>query len=180
MYVKGTQLDTTSFQVSLRFSQVGATLAVLGSLLLAGCATTGGEPNRAPVYQSGGAPVAPAPEQNAPAPAASPAVVALLQDSQRQNDAGQPARAAALLERALRIEPRNATLWQRLADVRLRQGRAAQAESLALKSNSLAGTDTPLQARNWQIIAQARRNQGNAAGARRAQQRAEKLGSGSR
>ncbi len=182
MYVKGTQLDTTSFQVRLTFSQVGAMLAVLGSLLLAGCATTGGEPNRAPVYQSGGAPVAPAPEpqQNTPAPAASPAVVALLQDSQRQNDAGQPARAAALLERALRIEPRNATLWQRLADVRLRQGRAAQAESLALKSNSLAGTDTPLQARNWQIIAQARRDQGDVAGARRAQQRAAKLGSGSR
>jgi len=63
---------------------------------------------------------------------------------------------AASLERALRIEPNNAGLWSRLAEVRLRQGDTAQAEQLALKANGLAGADVALRSRNDQIVAQAR------------------------
>ena len=71
--------------------------------------------------------------------------------------AGRLPSAAASLERALRIEPRNPRLWQQLARVRLQQGDFAQAESLAARSNSFAGGDTALRAENQRIIEQARR-----------------------
>jgi tetratricopeptide (TPR) repeat protein len=88
------------------------------------------------------------------------AVTSLLAKADQQMVQGSWEHAAALLERALRIEPRNARLWQRLAEVRLSQGRYAQAESLARKSNALAADDATLQARNAQIIQQARLAQG--------------------
>jgi predicted Zn-dependent protease len=64
--------------------------------------------------------------------------------------------AAATIERALRIEPRNPRLWQELARVRLKQGEYGQAESTAARSNSFAGSDTALRAENQRIIEQAR------------------------
>ena len=65
-------------------------------------------------------------------------------------------RAAALLERALRIEPRNAQLWHRLAQVRLQQGQYHLAESLAKKSSALARDDIELQEKNGRLQKQAR------------------------
>ena len=65
-------------------------------------------------------------------------------------------RAAALLERALRIEPRNAQVWHRLAQVRLQQGQYHLAESLAQKSNALARDDVQLQEKNTRLLKQAR------------------------
>ena len=65
-------------------------------------------------------------------------------------------RAAALLERALRIEPRNAQLWHRLAQVRLQQGQYHLAESLAQKSNALARDDVQLREKNIRLLKQAR------------------------
>ena len=70
--------------------------------------------------------------------------------------AGRLSNAAASLERALRIEPRNPRLWQELARVRLQQGQYAQAESLAARSNAWAGGDTALRAENARIISEAR------------------------
>jgi tetratricopeptide (TPR) repeat protein len=102
------------------------------------------------------------------------AVVALLQKSQNQSSAGQWDAASASLERALRIEPRNPVLWQRLARVRLDQGDYPQAENLAAKSNSMAGSDHHLRAENWRIIGQARSKCGDKAGARAAFERAER------
>lgn len=115
----------------------------------------------------------PALPQTAPPPRPqSPAVVALLDNANRQAGSGNLDSAAAALERALRIEPRNAALWQRLADIRLRQKQPDQAESLALKSNTLAVGDAATQAGNWRIIAKARRARGDAAGAAQADSRA--------
>ena len=65
-------------------------------------------------------------------------------------------RAAALLERALRIEPRNAHLWHRLAQVRLQQGQYHLAASLAQKSSALAGDDVQLKEKNTRLLKQAR------------------------
>ena len=65
--------------------------------------------------------------------------------------------AAASLERALRIEPRNAVLWNRLAHVRYEQKQYALASSLAAKSNTLAGRDAALRADNDRLIKQAKR-----------------------
>ena len=78
-------------------------------------------------------------------------------DSARADmEAGRLSNAAASLERALRIEPRNPRLWQELARVRLQQGDYAQAESTAARSNSWAGNDSALRAENQRIIEQAR------------------------
>lgn len=91
-----------------------------------------------------------------PAPSGGPAVMALAKRADGEIRANDLVAAAATLERALRIEPNNAGLWSRLAEVRLRQGDKAQAEQLALKSNGLAAGNAALKARNDQIIARAR------------------------
>ncbi|HWI97407.1 MAG TPA: tetratricopeptide repeat protein [Burkholderiales bacterium] len=89
--------------------------------------------------------------------------------------AGKLSTAAASIERALRIEPRNPRLWQELARVRLQQGQHVQAEEVAKRSSSFAGSDNALRAENWRLIAQAREALGDADGARAARESAEKL-----
>lgn len=114
----------------------------------------------------------------APAPPAarteSIAVAGLMDGASADAAAGRFANAAATLERALRIEPRNPRLWQELARVRLKQGDYAQAESVAARSNSWAGDDSGLRAENWRLIAQAREARGDTAGARAALDTAER------
>jgi len=122
-------------------------------------------------------------QQPAPvsAPAAAPAasigsaaIASLVESARADAAAGRLANAAASLERALRIEPRNPHLWQELARVRLMQGDYGQAESVAARSNSWAGVDNRLRAENWRLIAQAREARGDAAGARVALETAER------
>lgn len=115
----------------------------------------------------------PAPEQ-APASGGG-AVIALMSEADRQLVAGDADGAAASLERALRIDSRDARLWQRLAVVRLEQGHPVQAEAMAVRSNGLARGDRAMMARNWRIIAEARRMAGDEAGAREADARANAL-----
>lgn len=103
-----------------------------------------------------------------------PAVVALLDRAQGQSAAGELEQAGASLERALRIEPRNALLWQELARVRLNLGLYRQAESLAAKSNGFAAANRTLRGENWRIIGQARSGQGDYRGAQNAFDRAER------
>ena len=119
----------------------------------------------------------PAAPEPAPLPPASGnrAVIALLDRAQQDAEAGRPDAASATLERALRIEPRNARLWHELAQLRLAQGQYAQALSLAQKSNSFAGAQKHLQAMNWRVIGQARIAQGNADAGQKALSRAAEL-----
>ena len=70
--------------------------------------------------------------------------------------AGRLANAAASLERALRIEPRNPRLWHELARVRLLQGDRVQAETLAARSNTYAAGDAELRAANQRLIEDSR------------------------
>ena len=105
-----------------------------------------------------------------------PAVVALLRQAEQQANAGDLESAAASLERAIRIDPRNPVLWHHLATLRLSQGEPLQAEQLASKSNSLAPGNHAQQSRNWLLIAQARRQLNNTAGAAAAERRARELG----
>jgi predicted Zn-dependent protease len=102
-----------------------------------------------------------------------PAVLALLESASTREQAGNFEQAAAALERALRLEPRNAMLWHRLAQVRLGQQQWRDAIDLAAKSNSLAGGKRDLQASNWLVIAQARQRQGDREGAEAARARME-------
>ena len=105
-----------------------------------------------------------------------PAVAVLLQQAEQQANAGDLESAAASLERAIRIDSRNAVLWHHLATVRLSQGEPMQAEQLASKSNSLAPGNYAQQSRNWLLIAQARRQLNNVSGAAAAERRARELG----
>jgi predicted Zn-dependent protease len=134
------------------------------AVLLTGCAVA---PEPAPVP-------APAPEPTAPPRSENVAVASLMQSARADAAAGRLPNAAASLERALRIEPRNPRLWQELARVRLQQGDFVQAESVATRSNSWAGSDNALRAENWRLIAQAREARGDSAGARTALETAER------
>lgn len=96
------------------------------------------------------------------------AIAGLMETARADAAAGNLASAAASLERALRIEPRNPRLWHELARVRLKQGQYAQAESMAARSNSWAGDDRGLRAENWRLIAQSREARGDSEGARAA------------
>lgn len=126
--------------------------------LLAGCATAPEppkEPAPAPAPEAQQLP-APSPERVPPPRAETTAVAGLMESARADTAAGRLPNAAATLERALRIEPRNARLWHDLAQVRLRQRDYAQAESLAARSNTLAGSDSDLRAANQRLIDEAR------------------------
>jgi Tetratricopeptide repeat len=110
-----------------------------------------------------------------PGPKENVAVAGLMDSARNDASSGKYPSAAASLERALRIEPRNPRLWQELARVRLKQGDYAQAENLAARSTGWAGNDTQLRADNWRIIAAAREARGDRTGAQAALQQADKL-----
>lgn len=105
----------------------------------------------------------------------SSAVVALIDEADQQSRSGRLDAAAAGLERALRIAPGDPVIWNRLAEVRLQQRQLDQAESLAAKSNSLAGSNRRLLARNWQLIAEVHAQRGDSERAREAMARAQEF-----
>jgi Tfp pilus assembly protein PilF len=136
---------------------------LLPLLLAAGCAAP---------------PPSPEPQPEAPPPVAAPApkeniaVAGLMESARADAAAGKLPNAAASLERALRIEPRNPRLWHELARVRFQQGQHAQAENVAVRSNSFAGEDKALRAENWKLIAETRKARGDNEGARQALEQA--------
>jgi tetratricopeptide (TPR) repeat protein len=156
-------------------------------LLLAGCASVTTQPTAMPAQPEANPTLANPPEGTPqtslpqppaesiiPEPVPKPimsgnqAVIALLDRAQLDTAAGQREAAGASLERALRIEPRNAWLWQELAQLRLTQGQYAQAISLAQKSISFAGRERRLLVLDWRVIGNARVAQGNSAAAEQA------------
>jgi len=99
-------------------------------------------------------------------------VLALLTTAQQQQGGGDLNGAASSLERAQRIAPREPQVLYRLAQVRLAQGDATQAEQLSRRALSYASGRPALQASLWELIAQARERQGDSAGAAQARERA--------
>jgi Tfp pilus assembly protein PilF len=83
-----------------------------------------------------------------------------MESARKDASSGKLGSAAASLERALRIEPRNPRLWHELAQIRFRQADYSQAESLAARSNTYAGSDSDLRAANQKVIAEARAARG--------------------
>lgn len=138
-----------------------AGLALL-SLLVVGCATQA----PAPVDERIAA-------EQVRAPAASearglqvfalrnPAVAELSEAALQAENDGDLGRAAMLLERALRIEPRDPELLQQMAELRLDQGQWAQAEGLARRSFDVGPRVGELCQRNWRTIAVALERQQN-------------------
>ena len=117
------------------------------ALLVSGCASV---ETPAPVSEPEAPPAATHP------PSANIAVAGLMDTARADVAANRLGSAAATLERALRIEPRNPRLWHELALVRLKQGDYAQAESTAQRSNAWAGADSDLRSANQRIIEEAR------------------------
>ena len=101
-------------------------------------------------------------------------VVALLGTAGKQASAGDTVSARRTLERALRIEPHNARLWNELAHIYHQEKQYSKAANTAAKSNSLAGSNRTLKHDNWKLIASARRKSGDLAGARAADRMADR------
>jgi len=156
------------------------------ALLLGGCSTApqrtlppvvdGTQPRTAPPEAADSVERPDRVEVPVPPPAPSGgAVVALLDRADAYHQSGDISNEAATVERALRIDPNNGRLWNRLAVIRLDQGQPRQAEQLALKSNALSRGDTRLQAQNWRLVAKARWSMNDSAGARAAEKKIREL-----
>ncbi|MEZ5549416.1 MAG: hypothetical protein R3E82_00860 [Pseudomonadales bacterium] len=143
-------------------------------LILGGCATTSPQPRtgqpagtpapertvEVPPQPSPGAPMdspQPRPRQE---PDASAATLALLQQSERAASSGSLTEAISYAERAVRINPRQADLWTRLADLELQNRHPQTAIQYATKAISLAGSRTDWQRDAWLLIAAAKESLG--------------------
>ena len=118
-----------------------------------------------------------------PGPETGKAVLALLSKSRQSSKKGELSTAESHLERALRIEPRNPTLWLYMAKLRLYAAKSKEAINLAKKalalSSSLPTRDSrrSLQADCWRVIAHYNQKMGNHKKAQEAQKKAELLSS---
>ncbi|MDM8538669.1 tetratricopeptide repeat protein [Desulfobacterales bacterium HSG17] len=101
------------------------------------------------------------------------AVTPLADQAEQQMKMGQLDRAFATAERAVRIDPYNAKLWNLMARIQFKQENYSQAEQLAKKSNLLAKNDRPLKSVNWKIIAAVLSQQGKEQQAGEALQKAQ-------
>lgn len=147
--------------------------AAVFALLLAGCASTGTTPTdgdevetrvREPARQdSEGVQVFPL--QNS-------AVKELLADAGNAESAGDYSQAVVLLERALRIQPRNPEILQNLAEVHLQVQDYSQALNFAERSYDTGPRVGEICSRNWRTISVAREHLGDHPGSVDAEQRA--------
>lgn len=88
---------------------------------------------------------------------AGPGALALLEKAEEYMKMRRPDLAITTLERALRMEMRNAWIWNRLAVAHLEARNRQQAVHLATKSNALVSEDHPLRELNNSLIARARK-----------------------
>lgn len=102
----------------------------------------------------------------------SAAVTSLRETAAAQRANGLLVDAQATLERALRIEPRNARLWYQLAGVQMDLGKYQQAESMALRASRYVGDNRRMNRAVWNLVADARQAKGDTGGAQQARDRA--------
>jgi Flp pilus assembly protein TadD len=76
----------------------------------------------------------------------------LLEQSRDERAAGSYAEAAVSIERALRIDPNNPALWIELAEIKDAEGDLDQAEMMARKALTLAGSDRSIEARAERLL----------------------------
>ncbi len=105
----------------------------------------------------------------------SPAVNALASAANQSSKSGDIEAATTTIERAIRIEPRNATLYYKLAVLRLKQSKPKLAEDLAKKALLLATNDTSLKKHSWLLVARAKELLGDISGSREARAQADKF-----
>lgn len=105
-------------------------------------------------------------------PLQNPGVRDLLAQAREAERGGDLERSATLLERALRIQPRDPELLQQMAEIQLARGQHEQALSFASRSFDVGPKVGELCARNWRTVALARDELGDSVGAEEARQRA--------
>ena len=103
-----------------------------------------------------------------------PAVQNLLASAQSSLQQGKAEEAANSLERAQRLAPQSAAVYQKLAEVRLQQGRTIEAEQLARKGVAYAQGNAQ-QAALWRLVAIAADKQGKREAADRARDKVMQL-----
>lgn len=150
---------TTSSTAALTTSSSSSTAAVTSAVAAATAATAASTSTPSPSISALSA------DEQLDGP-----VLALLTSAQKQYGDGDLNGAAASLERAQRIAPREPQVLYRLAEVRLQQGNPAQAEQLARRGLSYANGRPTIQAGLWELIAKSREAQGDQAGAAQARQ----------
>lgn len=161
----------------VRLNRMG--LAVVCLSLLAGCSSVPSlrmpPEERPPVAVPDAAAALPMPAAAESEPAVrtlNAAVTALLAQAESRRRQGDWVTASAQLERALRIAPAEPAVYEALVQLRLEQGRAREAEQLALRAANLPGLTGAEQSRLWQQVAVCRIRLGDAEGAAQARQRA--------
>jgi len=118
-----------------------------------------------------------------PGPKTGKAVLALLKKARNASKKGALSSAESHLERALRIEPQNPTLWLYMAKLRLYAAKSKEAINLAKKAlalssrgvNQTRSSRDALQADCWLVIAHAYQKMGNFKDAQAAQDKAKSL-----
>ena len=142
---------------------------ILLPLLLSACASTTTKPAPArgdtPITTANPAPSTPAPNRTA-SPTKTSATFALLSAADEALAGKQPEQAILLMERAVRIEPRNFELWIRLSRAHLASGNLAPAiqharKAIALAEISSSESSRANQAKAWLQYAKVLDAQGN-------------------
>ncbi len=105
-------------------------------------------------------------------PLQNPAVKELLADAGAAENAGDYDQAAVLLERALRIQPRDPEILQNMAEVQLQVKDYEQALNFAVRSYDIGPRVGEICSRNWRTISVAREHLGDHSGSAQAELRA--------
>jgi tetratricopeptide (TPR) repeat protein len=105
-------------------------------------------------------------------PLQNPAVKELLADASSAESVGDYGKAAVLLERALRIQPRDPEILQSMAEVQLQNRDYEQALNFAVRSYDSGPRVGEICSRNWRTIGAAREHMGDRAGSAEAADRA--------
>ena len=148
--------------IAISFSRCA--LALLCLATLAGCAGTGGQERITPR-------AATLPDGSVRVDTGNERIAELWLAAEEARRVDNADAALASLFEALELDPRNGLLWSRAAEIQLDNGKPAEAESFAVKSNVYAGDNTTLLYRNWLMIEQARDMRGDLLGVRSAHKR---------
>jgi tetratricopeptide (TPR) repeat protein len=105
-------------------------------------------------------------------PLQNPAVKELIAEAGKAETAGDYSQAAVLLERALRIQPRDPEILQHLAEVQLQMSDYEQALNFATQSYDIGPRVGEICSRNWRTIGVAREYLGDHRGSGLAEQKA--------
>ncbi len=105
-------------------------------------------------------------------PLQNPAVKELLADASTAESSGDFGQAATLLERALRIQPRDPEILQSLAEVQLQMKDYEQALNFATRSYDIGPRVGEICSRNWRTISVSREHLGDHPEAAKAEQKA--------